>query len=86
MAGCASGPRPGQYRAMQYKEDSDMSIDRNRIAGAAKQAKGATKEAVGDLIGDKSMEISGKARKIEGKAQSAMGKVKDDIKDVMKKR
>ena len=43
-----------------------MSIDKNRIAGAAKQAKGATKEAFGDLVGDKSMELSGKAKKIEG--------------------
>jgi uncharacterized protein YjbJ (UPF0337 family) len=86
MAGCASSPRPKQHPATQHQEDIDMSIDKNRIAGAAKQAKGATKEAIGDLVGDKSMELSGKAKKIEGKVQSAVGKAKDNMKTVMKKR
>ncbi len=34
-----------------------MNIDKNCISAAAKQAAGAIKEAVGKLVGDKSMVV-----------------------------
>ena len=61
-----------------------MSINKNRITGAAKQAAGATKEAVGHLVGDTDLEVSGKIEKTEGKLQSAAGKAMDNLKDLAK--
>ena len=45
-------------------------MDRDRIAGAAKQAKGAVKEAAGKLTGDVKLNAEGKADKAEGKLQT----------------
>ena len=45
-------------------------MDKNRIEGAAKQAKGAVKEAAGKLTGDAKLKAEGKADKSVGKVQS----------------
>jgi uncharacterized protein YjbJ (UPF0337 family) len=58
--------------------NSDMNKD--RIVGAAKQAKGAVKEATGKVIGDANLEVEGRADKAEGKIQSAIGDAKDALK------
>jgi len=60
-------------------------MDKDRIAGAAKQAKGAIKEAVGKAFGDPKLTAEGKSSKIEGKIQSAIGGVKDATRDALKK-
>jgi uncharacterized protein YjbJ (UPF0337 family) len=54
-------------------------VDKDRIAGAAKQAKGAVKEAVGKVTGDAKLNAEGKADKVEGKIQNAAGGMKDAI-------
>lgn len=54
-------------------------MDSDRIAGTAKQAKGAIKEAVGKVTGDAKLNAEGKADKIEGKIQNAAGGVKDAL-------
>lgn len=51
-------------------------MDRNRIIGAARQARGALKEAVGKLTGDEILSGDGRADKLEGKMQSAIGERK----------
>ena len=48
-------------------------MNKDRIAGAAKQAKGAVKEAVGKAVGDAKLEEQGKSDKVEGKVQNAVG-------------
>ena len=48
-------------------------MDKDRIAGAAKQAKGAIKEAVGKAVGDTKLTADGKSDKVEGKIQNAIG-------------
>jgi uncharacterized protein YjbJ (UPF0337 family) len=60
-------------------------MDKDRIAGAAKQTKGAVKEAVGKVIGDAKLVADGKSDKVEGKVQNAVGGLKDSVKDAMKK-
>lgn len=60
-------------------------MDKDRIAGAAKQAKGAVKDAAGKLVGDPKLQAEGKADKAEGKAQSAVGGVKDAARDAVDK-
>jgi uncharacterized protein YjbJ (UPF0337 family) len=55
-------------------------MDKDRIAGSAKQVKGAVKEVVGKAVGDTKLESEGKADKIEGKVQNAIGGLKDTLK------
>ena len=56
-------------------------MDKDRIEGAAKEAKGTVKEAVGKAIGDRKLTAEGKGDKTEGKIQNAIGGVKDALKE-----
>jgi len=55
-------------------------MDKDRIAGAAKQAKGAIKQAAGKALGDAKLTADGKSDKVEGKIQNAIGGLKDALK------
>jgi uncharacterized protein YjbJ (UPF0337 family) len=55
-------------------------MDKNRIVGAAKQAKGAVKEMAGKVLGDTKLTAEGKRDKVEGKIQNAVGGLKDALK------
>jgi uncharacterized protein YjbJ (UPF0337 family) len=57
----------------------DEIMDKDRIAGSAKEIKGAVKEMAGKAVGDAKLEADGKADKIEGKVQNAIGGLKDTI-------
>ena len=52
-------------------------MDKDRIAGAAKQAVGAVKEVAGKVMGDAKLNAEGKAEKVEGKIQNAVGGARD---------
>jgi len=52
-------------------------MDKDRIAGAAKQAKGAIKEAAGKALGDAELTADGKSDKVVGKIQNAIGGLKE---------
>jgi len=54
-------------------------MDKDRIEGAAKHAKGAVKEAVGKVVGDAKLQAEGKADKAEGKLQNAVGGLKETL-------
>jgi uncharacterized protein YjbJ (UPF0337 family) len=56
-------------------------MDKDRISGSAKQAKGAIKESAGKLTGDAKLQAEGAADKAAGKVQNAMGGAKDAIRD-----
>jgi uncharacterized protein YjbJ (UPF0337 family) len=56
-------------------------MDKDRIAGAAKQAKGAVKEAIGKAVGDTKLVAEGRSDKVEGKVQNAIGGIKDALKE-----
>ena len=55
-------------------------MDKDRIAGAANQAKGSVKEAAGKVTGDTKLEAEGKADKVAGKVQNTVGGVRDSLK------
>jgi len=55
-------------------------MDKDRIDGAAKQAKGALKQAAGKALGDSKLVADGKTDKVEGKLQNAIGGLKDALK------
>jgi uncharacterized protein YjbJ (UPF0337 family) len=57
-----------------------MVMDKNRIAGAAKEAKGVAKEAIGKVTGDAKLRADGRADKAAGKIQNAIGGLKDTLK------
>jgi uncharacterized protein YjbJ (UPF0337 family) len=59
--------------------NEDTAMDKDRINGAAEQAKGAAKEAAGKILGDKKLETEGKTDKAAGKVQNAVGGLKDAI-------
>jgi len=59
-------------------------MDKDRVQGAGKQAKGAIKDAAGKLTGDRQMQAEGKAEKVAGKVQGEVGKAKDDIRNAAK--
>ncbi len=55
-------------------------MDKDRIAGSAKEIKGSIKEAAGKATGDTKLVSDGKADKVEGKVQNAIGGLKDALK------
>lgn len=60
-------------------------MDKDRVAGTAKQAKGSVKEMAGKVLGDSKLKAEGAADKLAGKAQNAAGSVKDAVRDATKK-
>jgi uncharacterized protein YjbJ (UPF0337 family) len=60
-------------------------MDKDRVAGTAKQAKGSVKEMAGKVLGDNKLKAEGAADKLVGKAQNAAGSVKDAVRDAVKK-
>jgi len=54
-------------------------MDKDRIEGSAKQAKGAVKEVAGKVTGDAKLEAEGRSDKAAGKVQNAVGGLKDTL-------
>lgn len=60
-------------------------MDKDRIEGAARQAKGSLKEGIGKITGDAKLEAEGFAEKNAGKLQNTAGGLKDTARDAIKK-
>ena len=60
-------------------------MDKDRIEGAANQAKGAVKEGIGKATGDSKLKAEGAADKAKGKVQNAVGGIKDAVRDGLDK-
>ena len=56
-------------------------MNKDRIEGAANQAKGKVKEAAGKAVGDSKLQSEGLADQVKGKVQNAVGGFKDAMKD-----
>jgi uncharacterized protein YjbJ (UPF0337 family) len=59
-------------------------MDKDRIAGTAKEVKGSVKETVGKLVGDAKLQSDGKAERMAGKIQNAVGGTKDTVREIVK--
>jgi uncharacterized protein YjbJ (UPF0337 family) len=57
----------------------ENTVDKDRIKGAAEQAKGKVKEVAGKVTGDSKLEGEGKADQVAGKIQNAIGGIKDTL-------
>jgi len=55
-------------------------MDKDRVKGAANQAKGKVKEVAGKATGDAKLQTEGVADQVKGKVQSAVGSTKDELK------
>jgi uncharacterized protein YjbJ (UPF0337 family) len=60
-------------------------MDKDRVAGSAKEIKGTIKEAVGKVVGDAKLKAEGKSDQVEGKLQNAVGGLKDAAREAVKK-
>ncbi len=56
-------------------------MDKDRIAGSAKEIKGNIKQGLGKLVGDAKLVSDGKADKAAGMLQNAVGGAKDILKE-----
>lgn len=54
-------------------------MNKDRIAGSARQTKGAIKVAAGKAVGDAKLQVDGKADEAEGKVQNMAGAIKDAL-------
>jgi uncharacterized protein YjbJ (UPF0337 family) len=61
-------------------------MDKDRVAGSAKQTKGSVKEAIGKITGDSKTQAEGAAEKTAGQIQNAVGGIKDTVHDATKPR
>lgn len=59
-------------------------MDKDRIAGKAKEVKGTIKEGVGKVTGNEETEAEGKVEKTTGKVQGKVGEAKDAVRDTFK--
>ena len=58
-----------------------VMVNKDHIKGAARQVKGAVKEAAGKATGNRQMEAEGAVEKTAGKVQKGFGNAKQKIKD-----
>ncbi len=56
-------------------------MDRDRVAGAAKNVGGKIKEAAGKVTGDEKLKREGQADQVTGKVQNVVGGVKDKLRE-----
>lgn len=52
-------------------------MDKEHVKGTADKAKGAVKETIGKVTGDRQMQAEGKFDKAKGEARKAVGDLKD---------
>ena len=57
-------------------------MDKDRINGAANQAKGAIKEGAGKITGDTKLQTEGVLDKTKGQVESAVGGAKDTLRSI----
>jgi uncharacterized protein YjbJ (UPF0337 family) len=59
-------------------------MHKDTIKGAAKDAKGSVKEAMGKATGNDRMAAEGASERVAGKVQKGVGNLKDAARDVLK--
>jgi uncharacterized protein YjbJ (UPF0337 family) len=60
-------------------------MHKDEVKGAAKEARGHVKDAIGKMTGDDKLRVDGAADKVEGNVQKNVGKLKDAAADALKK-
>ena len=60
-------------------------MHKDEMKGAAKDAKGAIKQAAGKATGNEQMQAEGAADRVAGKVQKGVGNLKDAARDALKR-
>jgi uncharacterized protein YjbJ (UPF0337 family) len=60
-------------------------MHKDEAKGAAKDIKGAMKEAAGKATDNERLEAEGSAERVEGKIQKGVGALKDAARDMLKR-
>lgn len=60
-------------------------MHKDEVKGAAKEARGHIKDAVGKATGDEKLRVDGAADKAEGAVQKKVGDVKEKVRDALKR-
>ncbi len=60
-------------------------MHKDEVKGAAKEARGHVKDAIGKMTGDDKLRVDGAADKVEGNVQKNVGKLNDAAADALKK-
>jgi uncharacterized protein YjbJ (UPF0337 family) len=71
--------------AWRTPRQENVVMDKDRVAGSAKQIKGSVKETIGKATGDVKLQSDGRTDKAKGKFQNTVGGVKDAVRDALKK-
>jgi uncharacterized protein YjbJ (UPF0337 family) len=59
-------------------------MHKDEVKGAAKEARGHVKDAVGKATGDEKLRADGAADKAEGAVQKKFGQAKEAVRDALK--
>jgi uncharacterized protein YjbJ (UPF0337 family) len=60
-------------------------MDKHRVQGAGRLAKGSVKKALGKITGDRRLQAKGAAARTAGRVQGTLGKAKDGLRGTFKK-
>ena len=60
-------------------------MHKDTVKGAAKDAAGSVKEAVGKATGNEKLQAEGAAEQVAGKVQKGVGNLKDAARDALKR-
>lgn len=62
-------------------EDLNDKAAKNQVEGAAGEAKGRVRSAIGELTGDGDQQLKGKFEQVKGKAKQALADVQNELGD-----
>jgi uncharacterized protein YjbJ (UPF0337 family) len=71
--------------AVVQRDELEVMMDTDRIAGSAKSMAGKVEKAAGEAFGDRRTQAEGAAAEAEGALQNAFGQVKDTARDAADK-
>jgi uncharacterized protein YjbJ (UPF0337 family) len=75
--------RPTPFFLARLTQEMRNMVNKDQVAGVAKQVKGSVKEAAGKATGNKRTQAEGTAEKVAGKVQKAYGDVKENVKKAL---
>jgi uncharacterized protein YjbJ (UPF0337 family) len=78
----SDGPGTEQALAIRIRAARSDAMDKDRIAGSAKDIAGKVESAAGDVAGNANAQASGRAREAAGTVQNLYGQAKDAARDV----
>jgi uncharacterized protein YjbJ (UPF0337 family) len=80
----ASANRPAGARPLSQVTNQEriMSVNKDQIAGTAKDVAGKVQQEVGKLVGRHGQQAKGLAKQVEGKVQKRIGDLKEVVADL----